>query len=258
MICFDYFIVAILGLSFGSFANVCINRLPSDFNIISPSRCQFCKTPIKYLDNVPVFSYLLLKGVSRCCNKMISLQYPIVEFLVMIFALLSYYFLGRSLDTFLLFIFVLSLIIIFVTDYKEFIIPNLITYFMMILGIIFSFLHLNPVNILIIDSLLGGFISGLIFFSISKIFLLVRKKEGLGMGDVKMIAMIGFWLGLELTLMVIVLSSILGIIFSLTLVSLKRMNFSQYIPYGCFISISTAFITYLNLALSYSIFYLFN
>ena len=257
MICFDYFIVAILGLSFGSFANVCIIRLPTDINIISPSRCQFCKTPIKYFDNIPIISYLILKGISRCCNKMISLQYPIVEFLVMIFALLSYYFLGRSLDAFLLFFFVLSLIIIFVTDYREFIIPNVITYFMMILGIIFSFLHLNPINILIIDSLLGGFISGLLFFSISKIFLFVRKKEGLGMGDVKMISMIGFWTGLELTLMVIVVSSLLGTIFSLALVLLKRIDFNQYIPYGCFISISSACIIYLNLALNYNIISIF-
>ena len=78
MICFDYFVVAILGLSFGSFANVCIIRLPSDINIISPSRCQFCKTPIKYFDNIPIISYLILKGVSRCCNKKISMQYPVI------------------------------------------------------------------------------------------------------------------------------------------------------------------------------------
>jgi leader peptidase (prepilin peptidase)/N-methyltransferase len=94
------------------------------------------------------------------------------------------------------------------------------------------------------------------FYTISKIFLFVKKKEGLGIGDIKMISMVGFWIGLEFTFIVIVLSSLLGLMFALLLVAFKKMDFQQYIPYGCFISISTVIIVYLNLALNFNIYFL--
>ena len=253
---FDYLVVILFGLSFGSFANVCINRLPSELSIIPPSRCPNCETRIKYFDNIPILSYLLLNGKSRCCKKKISLQYPIIEFLVMILGIAIYYHFGKSLDSILLFFFILSLVIIFGTDLKEFIIPNPITYLMIILGIVISYFKINPLDILIIDSLLGGITSGLMFYTISKIFLFVKKKEGLGIGDIKMISMVGFWIGLEFTFIVIVLSSLLGLMFALLLVAFKKMDFQQYIPYGCFISISTVIIVYLNLALNFNIYFL--
>ena len=249
MFYFDYLVVILLGLSFGSFANVCINRLPYQISIIPPSRCPNCKSKIQYFDNIPILSYFILSGISRCCNKKISLQYPIVEFVIMLFGIVIFYYLGRSLDSIFIFIFILSLIIIFVTDLKDFIIPNIISYLMIILGIILSFLKINPLNTLATDSLIGGIISGLIFYTISKIFIIIRKKEGLGMGDVKMISMVGFWVGLESILIIITLSSILGLIFAFSFVAFKKIDFSQYIPFGCFISIGTIITVYIKIVL---------
>ena len=258
MLFFDFLIVALLGLSFGSFANVCINRLPYEFDIISPSRCPLCKTNINYYDNIPLLSYILLKGFARCCGKGISIQYPIIELVVMFFALSIYLYLGISLDAILLFIFTLSLIIIFVTDFKEYIIPNSITYLFIIIGIVVTFIEVNPFNILIIDSLLGGIISGVSFYTISKLFLIIRKKEGLGMGDVKLISMIGFWIGLEISLLVIVLSSFLGLIVAVFLIMLKKIKYQQYLPYGCFISVATLVMGYVKISTNFNLYYLIN
>ena len=110
---------------------------------------------------------------------------------------------------------------------------------MSILGAIVSYLSLSIFNISFIESLIGGTISGGILLLTSKIYLLIRKKEGMGMGDVKMIAMIGFWMGLENTFIILIVSSLLGSIIGITLIQFKKMDSSQYIPFGTFLSIGT-------------------
>ena len=249
---FEYFIVLLLGLAFGSFSNVLINRLPSNKNIITPSCCPHCLTNIKYYDNIPIISYLFLRGHSRCCNKQISLQYPVIEAVVAILALLVFRYSELSLNTVMIFLLMMVLIIIFMTDFKEYIIPNSITYPMALIGLCLSIAQLNPFGTFQIDSLMGGIISGVLFFSLSKLFLILKKKEGLGMGDVKMISMLGFWLGLELIIMIIVLSSILGIIVGITLILIKKIEASQYLPYGCFISAAALIAIYLRLIFNFS------
>ena len=255
---FEYLIVTLLGLTFGSFGNVCIYRLPFNKSIVPPSRCRNCETLIKYSDNIPVFAYLFLKGKTRCCNKNISIQYPIIEIATSLIALWIYSITGLTVDSIFLFIIIFSLLIIFMTDFNEFIIPNSITYSVGLLGIILTYLYLNPFNVYIIDSLLGGIICGGIFFSISKFYLLYKKKEGLGMGDIKMISMLGFWLGIESTMLVIIFSSLVGSIIGIVLIIANKLKSDEYIPFGCFISIAAGLIIYLKVQFNFNLYQLLN
>lgn len=254
MLYFEHIIILLLGLSFGSFANVCINRLPKNDSIMTSSRCQHCGKPIPYYDNIPIFSYLILRGNSRCCKKEISVQYPIIELVIALLSLLIFKHFNFTPDSLLVFIFCFSLVVIFMTDFKEFIIPNAITYPIIILGIVINILNINPFDLNLLDSLIGGIFSAFLFFIISKVFLIVRKKEGLGMGDVKLIAMIGFWIGIQSVLIIIIISSLVGAIFGFIMVGFKKLQIADYLPYGCFISMAAGFVIYLDLWVGLNIF----
>ena len=255
---FEYFIVFLLGLTFGSFGNVCIYRLPVNKSLIPPSHCRNCEIPIKYSDNIPVISYFLLKGESRCCKQRISIQYPIIEVLTSLIAIWIYVHGGISLNSIYLFILLFSLLIIFMTDFNEFIIPNSITYTVGVLGILIALFHLNPFYVSIVDSLLGGVISGGIFFSISKFYHSYKKKEGLGMGDIKMISMLGFWLGIESTMLVIISSSLVGSIIGIVLIVTNKLKSDEYIPFGCFISVAAGLIIFLQVQCNLDLYQLLN
>jgi len=244
---FEYVIVTLLGLTFGSFSNVLINRLPLGLTIMTPSQCPRCNTNIKFYDNIPVLGYLLLKGQSRCCQKPISVQYPLIEILIALIAVTSFSYYGVTIATFTIFLLATSLVILFMTDFKEYIIPNTITYPLAVIGLSLSVLELNPLNTFVVDSLVGGIASGLLFFIISKAYFYLKNRDGLGLGDVKMIAMLGFWLGVEAILMIIIVSSILGIIVGLSLIAAKKIEAQEYLPYGCFISIAALIVIFLKL-----------
>ena len=156
MIFFDYTILILLGLSIGSFANVCALRIPINLSLFKFSECPHCNSSIKFYDNIPLLSYLLLRGKARCCGKSISLQYPIIEFFSLLLILLIFNKYGLSIDTIIIYYLTISLLIIFITDYKFFIIPDIISIPLMFLGVISSFLNLNPLNISFLTvSLLG-------------------------------------------------------------------------------------------------------
>tara|TARA_Y100000590_G_scaffold467965_1_gene648793 strand:+ start:512 stop:952 length:441 start_codon:yes stop_codon:yes gene_type:complete len=140
------------------------------------------------------------------------------------------------------------------TDFKEFIIPNTITYPIIILGIVINILNVNPFEVNLLDSLIAGILSAFLFFIISRIFLIVRKKEGLGKGDVKLIGMIGFWVGLQSTLIIIIISSLVGALFGFIMIGFKKLKIVDYLPYGCFISMAAGFVIYIDLWLRLSIF----
>ena len=227
-----------IGICFGSFANVCIYRLPNDENLFKPSHCLHCLKPIPYYLNVPIISYLALRGRSNCCQKKLSLQYPIVELVGGLGALASFYLYGGlTLSSIYAFVFLLSLLIIFFTDLNEYIIPDIITYPIAVLGVFLTFIENSIFEISIGNSIFTGVFAGAIFYLTAKIFLVIKKQEGMGMGDVKMIAMIGFWMGIENTLLTIILSALLGSILGITLILFKKMDRSAHIPFGSFISI---------------------
>ena len=243
---FESTYVILLSLCFGSFANVCIYRLPADKSMLSPSECMHCQNPIPFYFNIPVIAYIFLRGKTSCCQKSLAIQYPIVEVFTAFGGIYIAYVNGLNIESVLSFFFFLSILIIFFTDLNEYIIPNIISYSVSILGAIVSYLSLSIFNISFIESLIGGTISGGILLLTSKIYLLIRKKEGMGMGDVKMIAMIGFWMGLENTFIILIVSSLLGSIIGIALIQFKKMDSTQYIPFGTFLSIGTLLVWVLS------------
>jgi len=237
----DLIFVIILGGLWGSFANVCIYRLPQDKGVVSGrSYCPKCKKKIIWYDNIPIISYFLLGGKCRKCKKKISGQYALVEFISILSFLCIYYLYGITLTTVLLMILNLSFIIIFFIDLKHFIIPNVLTFSMMALGFIKSFdPNLNSIFPNYINSLIGGLLGYGIIWSIIFFYKQIRKKEGMGLGDAKLFAVIGFWFGWIAIPFVIFLSSIIALISVIPDLLKKSKKMSTQIPFGPYIILGT-------------------
>ena len=230
-----------MGGLWGSFANVCIHRLPKDQDVVSGrSHCPKCKKKIFWYDNIPLLSYLLLNGKCRKCKKKISIQYSFVEFISIFLFINIYYLFGISLTSILLMILGLSFIIIFFIDLKHFIIPNSITFPMMALGFIKSFdPNLNSMFPNYVLSLLGGLFGYGIIWSIIFFYKIIKKKEGMGLGDAKLLGVIGFWFGLKSIPFVIFLSSTIALISVIPDLLKKSKRMSSKIPFGPYIIIGT-------------------
>ena len=237
----DFIFVAIIGALWGSFANVCILRLPEGKGVVSGrSYCPNCKKLITWKDNIPIISFLLLKGKCRQCKKPISFQYTLVEFLSLISFLSIYYLYGISLTTLLLIILAIIFIIIFFIDLKHFIIPNSLTFPLMVLGFIKSFYpNLNSLFPNYINSLIGGLLGYGIIWSIIFFYKQVRKKEGMGLGDAKLFAVIGFWFGWISIPFVIFLSSIIALLSVIPDLIKNSKKMTTQIPFGPYIIIGT-------------------
>ena len=237
----DYLFVIILGGLWGSFANVCIYRLPLDKGVVSGrSYCPKCKKQITWKDNIPIISYFLLNGKCRKCKKPISSQYALVEFLSILFFTIIYFLYGITLTTLLLMILSLSFIIIFFIDLKHFIIPNEITFSMMALGFLKSFdPNLNSLFPNYINSLIGGLLGYGIIWSIIYFYKQVRKKEGMGLGDAKLFGVIGFWFGWIAIPFVIFMSSVIALLSVVPSLLKNSRTMSSQIPFGPYIIIGT-------------------
>ena len=235
----DILFIIILGGLWGSFANVCIVRLPKDKGVVAGrSSCPKCKKEILWYDNIPIISFFLLQGKCRKCKKDISFQYVVVELLSIISFLSIYYLYGLSLTTLLLIILSLAFIIIFFIDLKHFIIPDVITYPMMVLGFLKSFdPNLNEIFPNYIFSLIGGIFGYGIIWSIIYFYKQVKKKDGMGLGDAKLLAVIGFWFGLDAIPFIIFLSSSIALLSVVPDLIKKTKKLSTQIPFGPFIII---------------------
>jgi leader peptidase (prepilin peptidase)/N-methyltransferase len=230
----DFLLILVIASLWGSFANVCIYRLPLDKGVVSGrSYCPKCKKKITWYDNIPIISYLLILGKCRKCKKKISLQYPIVELITIITFLIIYSIYGVTTATVLLIILFLTFIIIFFIDLKHFIIPNSLTFPMMILGFTKSFdPNLNSLFPNYVNSFLGGVFGYGIIWSIIFFYKLVRNKEGMGFGDAKLLAVIGFWFGWASIPFVIFSSSLIALISVLPSLANKSKKLSSEIPFG--------------------------
>jgi len=230
----------VLGCIWGSFSNVCIYRLPADKSVIfTRSFCPSCQKTIKWFDNIPLISFLLLKRKCRNCDYKISYQYFIVELITAISFTIIYYFYGISITSLLLVILSVFFVIIFFIDLKHFIIPNSLTFPLMFIGFIKSF-DPNLDNFLFpnyINSLIGGVIGYLIIWSIIFTYKKIKNKEGMGLGDAKLLSAIGFWFGWVSIPFVLFLSSIIALMFSLPSLINKSKNLSSQIPFGPYIII---------------------
>ena len=237
----DFLLVGILGSLWGSFANVCIYRLPLKGGVVKGrSFCPKCKKKIFWYENIPIISFLVLAGKCSKCKKKISLQYLLVETISIISFLIIYYLYGITLTTILLIILFLSFLIIFFIDLKHYIIPNILTFPMMAIGFFKSFdPNLNPIFPNYINSLIGGIFGYLIIWSIILFYKKIRNKEGMGLGDAKLLAVIGFWFGWISIPFIIFLSSAIALIIVIPDLLKKSKKLSSQIPFGPYIIIAT-------------------
>lgn len=231
----------LIGSIFGSFYNVCIYRLPNDLDIISKnSFCVSCKYKIPFYLNIPIISYIFNFGKCRNCKSKISPSYLIVELLTAILFVYSFSLFGLSFKFLGFIIFYSSLIIIFFTDFKYYLILDKITYPLSVIGLIFSFLNLNPFNVDIISSILGGVIGYFTIYIIRYLFFKIRKIEGMGLGDAKLFLMVGSWLGIKSIYLILASSALVGAIVGSLIIFIYKKDKNFQIPYGCFIVIASA------------------
>lgn len=238
-----YLIVFVFGLFVGSFLNVCIYRMPRRLSIILPSsRCPSCNSPIKPWDNIPLVSYVLLGGRCRFCKARISLRYPLVELLNAVFYVWILWRFGLGWHTLMYYFFCSALIVIAFIDLDFQIIPDRITLTGIPIGLIAgSFLLPDPFSrflLLGIENSLIGMLTGFGFFYLlafagSTIF----KKEALGGGDIKMMAMIGAVMGWKAVLLTTFLGSSAGAVFGILLMIFKGKDRMTKIPFGPFLAL---------------------
>ena len=225
----------LLGLTLGSFINVCIHRLPKKESIIAPrSYCQSCKTRIPIWDNIPVLSYLLLKGKCRQCTASISLLYPVVEVSTALLLLTGFIQFGMSMKFAIFCAIGPTLLTVAIIDIKHKIIPDTITLPGIIFGIVAGS-YLFGLK----ESLLGLISGGGIFLLSSELYYQVRGRVGMGGGDIKFIAAVGALLGLKQVLLVIFLSSFIGSVVGLLGLIGKKLDAMSQIPFGPFLAVGT-------------------
>ena len=234
------FAIFLFGLAFGSFLNVCVYRLPRDLSVVHPgSACPKCKQPIHFYDNVPLFSWLVLRGRCRNCRTHISFRYFVVELLCGVMFLACYLHFGLTIATLKYAAFGFLLLGLIFTDAETKLLPDKMTLPGLVLGLLFSFVV--PVNDLasqllpglvslpvssevswhvlsFIDALVGAILGASFIYGAGAIYLRARGIEGMGFGDVKLMAMVGAFLGAKLTIFTLFAASITGSLFGLATV----------------------------------------
>lgn len=229
----------LFGISLGSFLNVCIYRIPIKKSIVSPpSSCTVCGKNIKFYDNIPILSYLILRGRCRHCGVHIGIIYPVVELVIglLSMALLKQYNLMNTglLQYFIFLFFTAALVCISFIDLKHQIIPDVITLPGILIGFLLSFF--SP-HVTWADSLIGIILGGGILYLVALLFELLMKKEGMGGGDIKLLAMIGAWLGWKAIPFVILSSSLIGSILGGASLILSKQGLRTKIPFGPFLAL---------------------
>ncbi len=235
-------LIFILGLIVGSFSNVCIYRIPRNESMIYPaSHCPKCRSSIRPIDNIPLLSYILLKGKCHNCGSKISIQYPVVEFLTGIIYIFIFLIYGLTLQSLIYIILSSALIIIAFIDLNEQIVPDIISLPGIVIGLILSFF---VPYISFINSVLGVVVGGGIILVIGLVGSVIFKKEAMGGGDVKLVAMIGAFLGWKYTIISLFLGFFLGALVGIFLILLKIKSKEDMVPFGPFIALGS-FITLL-------------
>jgi len=230
-----YIVSIIFGAMIGSFLNVCIFRLPKEESIVTPgSHCPHCQKPIKFYDNVPLVSYILLNGRCRYCKESISIQYPLVEGITALVSLILFVRFGPTLSYVFYFSFIAALIVISIIDLYHQIIPDVISLPGIGVGLLAS-LAIPQINF--IDSLIGALLGGGSLFIVATLYQWLFKREGMGGGDVKLLAMIGAFLGWKAVILTILLGSLLGSISGIIVMVLRGKDFKYAIPFGPFLSL---------------------
>jgi leader peptidase (prepilin peptidase)/N-methyltransferase len=226
--------IFVFGAVVGSFLNVCIFRLPAEASIVKPrSQCPYCHHPIRNCDNIPLISFIILRGKCRDCGGKISWRYPLVELITALLALLLFLKFSLTLSFLIFFIFTAVLIVITFIDLDHQIIPDILT----LPGIpIFCLAAIFLLKIPWLESLLGLLIGGGILFTIAFVYELISKREGMGGGDIKLLAMIGGFFGWKSLMFILLFSSFSGAIVGITAMIIKKQDMKYAVPFGPFLS----------------------
>lgn len=228
--------VFIFGAVIGSFLNVVILRLPeSGQSIVYPaSHCPGCKEALRWYDNIPILSYIFLRGRCRSCQQHVSWQYPVVEMLAAVLAVMLWFFYPWQI--FLIrYIFACALLVIIWIDIRHQIVPDLITIPGIVLGFCLAFF--NPI-LYWYDSALGIILGGGVLYLVALFYYLLTKRQGMGGGDIKFLAMIGSFLGWQSLPFVVFVSSLMGSLVGLFAMAKQKKGGQTVIPYGPFLAVA--------------------
>ena len=230
-------LAAIFGAVVGSFLNVCIYRLPLGRSIVWPgSACPHCGRELSWFENVPILGYVVLRGRCRTCHAAIGIQYPIVEALTAAMFGVAWWYYGPSALLVSRLVLGCALIALFAIDLEHHLLPNAITLPGIAVGFLFS-LVTEPGWM---ASLIGIAVGGGVLFAIAEAYYRIRHEEGLGMGDVKMLAMVGAFIGWQLTLLTLMMASFSGTIIGVFLIISKRGGMKYALPFGTFLALGAA------------------
>jgi len=232
---FSFFAI-LLGALVGSFLNVVILRLPDAKAsiVLPPSHCPHCETPLHWYENIPVFSFIFLAGRCRSCRASISWQYPVVEAVMAFLSFSLYLRFGVSIAFFIYFIFAASLLAVIFIDFKHQLIPDAISLPGIVMGLAVSFV--NPF-VTWQDAGVGFLVGGGLLYGIALGYYLLTKRVGMGGGDIKLLAMIGSFLGWQSLPFVVFSSSVLGSLVGVGAMIKQRKGGKTMIPYGPFLSV---------------------
>ncbi|MCF7821707.1 MAG: prepilin peptidase [Mariprofundaceae bacterium] len=222
----------LFGLLFGSFSNVCVHRIPLRISIVSPrSRCPACEHEIAWYDNIPLISWLMLRGKCRSCGAPISIRYPLLELLMgLSWAGLAWKF-GFSPLLIQALVMVSLLWMLTLIDLETGLLPNLLTFPGIAAGLLFSFWagHLQ-------DAIIGAVAGYAVFWLVAKLFLFFTGREGMGYGDFKLLAMLGAFMGWQALPFVIFASSLVGAVVGSAFILLTRKKMRAEIPFGPYLA----------------------
>lgn len=251
------------GLIIGSFLNVCILRIPERKSIVLPaSACPKCGAPIRPYDNIPVLSYLLLGGKCRACKTKISAMYPLVELLTALLFFACYRAFGLTPETLKWAVFSALMIVLVFTDFRERILPDAVNYTGFALGLLLSlftqpadgtarwmasrlFAFPPPTPVLsLVDALLGAAVGSGLLWLVSEAYFRLRRREGMGLGDVKMMLLAGAFLGAKRTLLTIMAGSLLGSILGLAFILVRRKDSTYELPFGTFLGMAALLVMF--------------
>ncbi len=235
----------VFGLIMGSFLNVCIYRIPRNKSIVyPPSSCPACGSKIKWYDNIPILSYIILKGKCRVCNSKISPVYPIVELLAAFYSLLVYLRFGLTIDTVFYLIFGYMLIVASFIDLFHLIIPDRISLGLTVSGLVFGFINHD-----ILHSVFGFVFGFVLLYIIAVLGKAIFKKEAMGGGDIKLLGAIGTFVGVKGVLFTLFVASFLGSAVGIFLIALGEVKLSQRIPFGPYLSVSAAIYLFVGISI---------
>jgi leader peptidase (prepilin peptidase)/N-methyltransferase len=253
----------LLGLVIGSFLNVCILRIPADKSIVLPaSSCPKCGKAIAAYDNIPVLSWVFLGGKCRNCKTKISAMYPAVELLTGLLFLGCYSVFGLTVDAAKWAVFAAIIVVLTITDLRERILPNEVNFFGLAAGFAFSFFTIPvdgtalwlslrwfdypppPMVLSFADAALGALAGSGLLWLVAEGYFRIRGREGMGLGDVKMMAAVGAFLGLKRTMMTVLVGSLLGSVIGIVLISLTKKGRDYELPFGTFLGAGSLLVVF--------------